>query len=129
MINAARLKDEFLELVSISSPSRREGTIARRLEGILKAMGASVEVDGAGEKIGDFGVAVDAKLAETRAQLPEDLIFARTSDQPRQVEENIHLFMGSLYEAVVLVVLVSLVGFWEWRSALLMAVSIPITLP
>ena len=52
MINAARLKDEFLELVSISSLSRREGTIARRLEGILKAMGASVEVDAAGEKIG-----------------------------------------------------------------------------
>src|SRR6185295_9949299 len=46
MINAARLKDEFLELVSISSPSRREGRIARRLEGILKGMGASVEVDG-----------------------------------------------------------------------------------
>jgi multidrug efflux pump subunit AcrB len=36
--------------------------------------------------------------------------------------------MGSLYEAVALVVLVSLVGFWEWRSALLMALSIPITL-
>ena len=36
--------------------------------------------------------------------------------------------MGSLYEAVALVVLVSLIGFWEWRSALLMALSIPITL-
>jgi len=52
MIDAARLKDEFLELVSISSPSRREGAIARRLEGILKRMGASVEVDGAGEQVG-----------------------------------------------------------------------------
>lgn len=51
MINAARLKDEFIELASISSPSKREGTIARRLEAILKGMGASVEVDGAGEKI------------------------------------------------------------------------------
>src|SRR5438034_4820661 len=38
------------------------------------------------------------------------------------------LFMSSLYEAVILVVLVSLIGFWEWRSALLMALSIPITL-
>jgi len=46
MINAPRLKEEFLELVSISSPSKREGTIARRLEAILKAMGGSVEVDG-----------------------------------------------------------------------------------
>jgi multidrug efflux pump subunit AcrB len=82
----------------------------------------------AGQKIGDFGAAVDQRLEELRRQLPADLTFARTSDQPRQVEENIHLFMGSLYEAVALVVLVSLLGFWEWRSALLMALSIPITL-
>lgn len=51
MIDAPRLKEEFIELVSISSPSRREGTIARRLEAILKGMGATVEVDAAGEKI------------------------------------------------------------------------------
>ena len=51
MIDAARLKEEFLELAAISSPSKREGTIARRLEAILAGMGASVEVDGAGEKI------------------------------------------------------------------------------
>jgi multidrug efflux pump subunit AcrB len=81
-----------------------------------------------GKKIGDFGQAVDARLEELRPQLPADLTLARTSDQPRQVDENIHLFMGSLYEAVVLVVLVSLIGFWEWRSALLMALAIPITL-
>jgi multidrug efflux pump subunit AcrB len=82
----------------------------------------------AGEKIGEFGHQVDAELEKLNAQLPSDLILARTSDQPRQVEENIHLFMGSLWEAVALVVIVSLIGFWEWRSALLMALSIPITL-
>jgi len=52
MINAARLKAEFIELTSIASPSKREGTIARRLEAILKHMGASVEVDAAGERVG-----------------------------------------------------------------------------
>jgi multidrug efflux pump subunit AcrB len=36
--------------------------------------------------------------------------------------------MDALYEAIGLVVIVSLIGFWEWRSALLMALSIPITL-
>jgi multidrug efflux pump subunit AcrB len=82
----------------------------------------------AGQKIGDFGRAVDGTLDGLEAQLPADLVMARTSDQPRQVDENIGLFMGSLYEAVGLVVLVSLIGFWEWRSALLMALSIPITL-
>ena len=51
-----------------------------------------------------------------------------TSDQPIQVKEQIDLFMDALYEAIGLVVIVSLIGFWEWRSALLMAISIPITL-
>jgi multidrug efflux pump subunit AcrB len=82
----------------------------------------------AGQQIDHFGREVDAALENVKQRLPEDLILARTSDQPRQVEENIHLFMTSLDEAVVLVVLVSLIGFWEWRSALLMALSIPITL-
>src|SRR5439155_23650424 len=59
---------------------------------------------------------------------PEDLVIRRTSDQPLQVRENISLFMSSLYEAILLVVLVGLIGFWEWRSTLLLALSIPITL-
>jgi multidrug efflux pump subunit AcrB len=81
-----------------------------------------------GEKIGEFGAAVDRALERVRQRLPEDLIYARTSDQPLQVEESIGLFMSSLLEAVVLVVLVALVGFWEWRSAFILALSIPLTL-
>lgn len=81
-----------------------------------------------GRKIGEFGAAVDSTLTVLRQRLPEDLLFARTSDQPLQVEENIDLFISSLYEAVLLVVLVSLIGFWEWRSAVLMSLSIPLTL-
>src|SRR5262249_50837917 len=77
-----------------------------------RAMTLAVQMR-AGQKIGEFGRAVDASLAQLRAQLPEDLVLARTSDQPRQVEENVGLFMGSLYEAIVLVVVVSLIGFWE----------------
>ncbi len=81
-----------------------------------------------GEKIGEFGLAVDSTIEVLRSRLPTDLIMARTSDQPLQVEENISLFMNSLWEAVILVVLIALVGFWEWRSAALLAVSIPLTL-
>jgi multidrug efflux pump subunit AcrB len=81
-----------------------------------------------GEQIAKFGTDVDAALADVRHRLPSDLIVARTSDQPLQVQENLDLFMKSLYEAIILVVLVALVGFWEWRSAVLMALSIPITL-
>jgi len=81
-----------------------------------------------GEQIHDFGENVDRQLAILRQQLPPDLIMARTSDQPRQVEENVELLNHALEEAIVLVVITALIGFWEWRSALLMAVSIPLTL-
>ena len=57
-----------------------------------------------------------------------DREIARTSDQPLQVKENIDLFMEALYAAIGLVVLIALVGFWDWRSALLLALSMPITL-
>ena len=81
-----------------------------------------------GQQIAQFGKSVDEKLAAVRNYLPDDLVIARTSDQPLQVDENLDLFMGALNEAIVLVVIVSLIGFWEWRSAVLMAISIPITL-
>ena len=81
-----------------------------------------------GEQIRKFGAAIDEKLSQVRAVLPSDLIIARTSDQPLQVKENIDLFMEALYEAILLVILITLIGFWEWRSALLMALSMPIAL-
>ncbi|MGE5833359.1 MAG: efflux RND transporter permease subunit, partial [Acidobacteriota bacterium] len=81
-----------------------------------------------GEQIDRFGTAVRARVDEIRRALPADLVVGTTSDQQRQVREKLDLFNRSLWEAVLLVVLVSLIGFWEWRSALLMALSIPITL-
>jgi multidrug efflux pump len=83
---------------------------------------------GAGQQIDNFARQVNATLEDLKSRLPKDLIVARTSDQPSQVQESVDLFMVSLYEAVGLVILVSLIGFWEWRSALLMALSIPLTL-
>src|SRR6266850_5953019 len=79
-------------------------------------------------QIATFGQSVDQKLAQLKKILPPDLIIAHTSDQPLQVKENIHLFLRALYEAIILVVIVSLIGFWEWRLALIMALAIPITL-
>src|SRR3984893_13431072 len=80
------------------------------------------------KQIARFGQSVNLKLSELRQILPADLILAHTSDQPLQVKENIHLFMRALLEAIILVVFVSLLGFWEWRLALIMALAIPITL-
>ena len=76
MIDPARMKDEFLELAGISSLSRREGAIARRLESILKSMGASVEVDDAGEKIGGETGNLLARFTGTKAGAPPFLLSA-----------------------------------------------------
>ena len=76
MIKPERIKDEFLELASISSMSRREGAIARRLESILKSMGASVEVDDAGEKVGGETGNILARFAGTRPDAPPFLLSA-----------------------------------------------------
>ncbi len=81
-----------------------------------------------GQQIELFGTHVTAALDSVKRYLPDDVVMVDTSNQVVQVEENIDLFMDALYEAILLVVLVSLIGFWQWRPALLMAVSIPITL-
>ncbi len=81
-----------------------------------------------GQQINLFGQHLTEKLDAVKQYLPDDLIMVHTSDQPIQVKEQIDLFMDALYEAIGLVVIVSLIGFWEWRSALLMAMSIPVTL-
>src|SRR6266568_3076099 len=79
-------------------------------------------------QIAKFGASIDEKMAQLGRILPSDLIIAHTSDQPLQVKENIHLFLRALNEAIILVVIVSLIGFWEWRLALIIALAIPITL-
>jgi multidrug efflux pump subunit AcrB len=81
-----------------------------------------------GEQIAEFGKAVDEALAGLKGRLPEDLLMVRTSDQPLQVEEGIGLFMRSLWEAIILVVVIAFIGFREWRTAALVALSIPLTL-
>ena len=80
------------------------------------------------QQIGVFGEEVDAALASLGQLLPNDLIFVRSSDQPEQVADNLDLFTRALVEAIVLVVVIAFIGFWEWRSAVLMMLSIPITL-
>lgn len=56
-----------------------------------------------GEQIGIFGAQVGTALDAPQQRLPKDLRLERVSDQPRQVAENIDLFMVALYEVVALV--------------------------
>ena len=52
MIQADRLRDTLLELVQIDSLSKREGRIAERLMVELRELGAEIEIDDAGTRVG-----------------------------------------------------------------------------
>ena len=80
-----------------------------------------------GTNIADYDRDMNAAIAELKQLLPSDLRMERTSNEPQKVRDKIHGFNKNLIEAIVIVVLVSLV-FMEWRSALLVAIAIPITI-
>lgn len=52
MINQERIRNLLLELVRIDSVSRRERDVAERVKRLCEEMGAEVETDDAGEKVG-----------------------------------------------------------------------------
>ena len=76
MIQKDRVIPEFLELVQISSLSKKEGAIARRLCRTLESMGAQVEVDDAGQKVGGETGNVIARFAGTAPGAPPLLLSA-----------------------------------------------------
>ena len=52
MINQERLKNLLIELIKIDSLSRKEYDVAMRLKSEMEALGATVSIDDAGEKVG-----------------------------------------------------------------------------
>lgn len=121
-VDVARTYQTPARYVNYLTEPQPDGS-ARRARAITVAVFMRV-----GEQVEKFGKSIDARLQEIKPLLPSDLVYVRTIDMPRQVRESIGLFMNSLNEAVLLVIIVSLIGFWDWRAALLMALAIPITL-
>lgn len=76
MVNRERLKALLLDLVRISSPSRREHEVAARLRKELAAVGGEVVVDDAGEKVGGTTGNVIARVPGTAPSAPPLLLSA-----------------------------------------------------
>src|SRR4029434_10769411 len=57
---------------------------------------------------------------------PEGLEFRVLSDQPTAVAHRIHHFVRAFIEAVIIVIIVSLF-LMDWRSALVLATAVPLT--
>src|SRR5439155_684509 len=71
-----RVVSEFIELVQTSSPSRHELPVAQRLIPALEALGAQVEVDDAGSKIGGDTGNVLGRIPGTAPSAPPLLLCA-----------------------------------------------------
>ena len=79
-----------------------------------------------GTQIAAFAHDVEQALDSLKGFLPDDLQIERIHNQPEEVREKVLQFDQNLLEAVAIVVLVAVL-FMEWRCALLVAVSIPVT--
>ncbi len=62
-MNNNRLKENFIEMVKIYSPSKKEGNYANYLVNLLKEMGADIYLDNGHEKYGGDSPTIFAKFA------------------------------------------------------------------
>ena len=79
-----------------------------------------------GKIIRDFNEDVTKVVETMKARMPEGLEFRVLSDQPTAVEHRIHHFVRCFIEAVVIVIIVGLF-LMDWRSALVLATAVPLT--
>jgi multidrug efflux pump subunit AcrB len=79
-----------------------------------------------GKIIRHFNEDVIKVVDAMKKRAPEGLEFRVLSDQPTAVEHRIHHFVKCFIEAVVIVIIVGLF-LMDWRSALVLATAIPLT--
>ena len=76
MINQKRIKNLLLELVQIDSHSRKEREVAQCIKKYCEEMGATVEIDNAGDAVGGNTGNVIARFAGTIANAPSIMMSA-----------------------------------------------------
>ena len=76
MINTDRLNALLLDLLRISSPSRKEHAVAERLRREMEALGAEVAVDDAGARVGGTTGNVIARVRGRAESAPPLLLSA-----------------------------------------------------
>ncbi|MBL9204997.1 MAG: efflux RND transporter permease subunit [Opitutaceae bacterium] len=90
-----------------------------------RAVVVSIEMrDGA--HIGKFAERVKDLVRDFQHRQPDGVHLTIISNQPASVEERVNLFIHSFLEAVLIVVAVALL-LMDWRSAIVVAAAIPLT--
>ncbi len=80
-----------------------------------------------GENIVAFGKEVDEVLADFQKTLPESVKMERIADQPKVVDNSVTSFLRDLVVSILIVIAVMLILF-SFRSAVVAAMSIPISI-
>ncbi len=80
-----------------------------------------------GFKVTDVGTAVEATYERFRETLPVGVNIGQISNQPEVVREAMSEFGHALVEALVIVLIVSLLSI-GWRSGMVIAITIPLVL-
>ncbi len=123
-----KLNDRFYRLADIADISRGyvdPSTPEFRFNG-QPAIGLAIAMKKGGN-IQDFGKALHLRMDELTADLPVGVGVHTVSDQAVVVEEAVGGFTSALFEAVVIVLIVSFVSLGV-RAGLVVACSIPLVL-
>ena len=90
------------------------------------ALGLAVSMRKGGDIIA-LGKALDARMAQLKADLPAGIEVHSVADQPAVVSRSINEFMMTLAEAVIIVLAVSFISL-GLRTGIVVALSIPLVL-
>lgn len=80
-----------------------------------------------GQVIQKFDREVRAAVEQMQAKFPAGMRVERVSDQPRSVDERVRNLLRAFFEALLVVIVVSLL-LMDWRSAVVVALAVPLTL-
>ncbi|WP_064693086.1 efflux RND transporter permease subunit [Rhizobium aegyptiacum] len=80
-----------------------------------------------GSNLLEFGEALDAEMKQVVADLPIGVDVHRVSDQPHVVDEAVSGFTRALFEAIVIVLIISFISL-GLRAGMVVAISIPLVL-
>ncbi|HSC54065.1 MAG TPA: multidrug efflux RND transporter permease subunit [Phnomibacter sp.] len=72
--------------------------------------------------------AVRAKMEELRPRFPQDLEYTYSLDTTLPIEAGIEEILHTLFEAVVLVILVVFIFLQDWRATLIPLLTVPVSL-
>ncbi len=80
-----------------------------------------------GENVDKVITAIKAKIKEVEKGLPEGVKFKISYDRSTLIQEAIDAIIGTLIEELITVSIVILVSLFNWRSALVIIIQLPIS--